>query len=541
LPKLRLSLIAKLAVSTSLVLLVFMALFAYFNIETLKKIFLEEAISDADKLSDAIIKTTHYQMLEDDRQRAYQMIQEVGTQKGIEIIRLINKDGRIIFSTQEHEIGTFIDKTAAACNMCHAGTTPLIQASTMNRSRIFPNKDGKQVLGLAKAIYNEESCYTAQCHFHPHNFRVLGVLDVVVSLDNMTTLVSSYRNKFISMTLFLILLIWLSITLCTQALVSQPVKQLLTHTNLLARGELNSTVPTYSSDELGELATAFNTMTISLKKARDELEDWGRNLEFKVEERTRQLKQIQDQLVRSEKLASLGELVAGIAHEINNPLTGILVFASLLEKNQHLDPATKSDLALISRECQRCASIVRGLLEFSRESVPHKDWVSLNDIMDASVALVQHQSSFHDITIVKEYDVSLPPAFVDANQIQQVLVNILLNASHAMPQRGELRIVSGIDSASSIVYVSISDTGHGIPEENMKKIFDPFFTTKENSGTGLGLSVSYGIISSHGGKIEVQSSVGVGTTFTVKLPIGAEQCADKDNRSQEQRTARQLE
>jgi two-component system, NtrC family, sensor kinase len=531
LPKLRLSLIAKLAVSTSLVLLVFMALFAYFNIETLKKIFLEEAISDADKLSEAIIKTTHYQMLEDDRQRAYQMIQEVGTQKGIEIIRLVNKDGRIIFSTQEHEIGTFIDKTAAACNMCHAGTTPLIQASTMNRSRIFPNKEGKQVLGLAKAIYNEESCYTAECHFHPHNFRVLGVLDVVVSLDNMTTLVSSYRNKFISMTLFLILLIWLSITFCTQALVSRPVKQLLTHTNLLARGELNSTVPTYSSDELGELATAFNTMTISLKKARDELEDWGRNLEFKVEERTRQLKLIQDQLVRSEKLASLGELVAGIAHEINNPLTGILVFASLLEKNQHLDPATKSDLALISRECQRCASIVRGLLEFSRESVPHKDWVSLNDIMDASVALVQHQSSFHDITIVKEYEVSLPSALVDANQIQQVLVNILLNASHAMPRGGELRIVSGIDSASSIVSVSISDTGHGIPEENMKKIFDPFFTTKENSGTGLGLSVSYGIISSHGGKIEVQSSVGVGTTFIVKLPIGAEQCADKDNRS----------
>jgi len=541
LPKLRLSLIAKLAVSTSLVLLVFMALFAYFNIETLKKIFLEEAISDADKLSEAIIKTTHHQMLDDDRLRAYQMIQEVGTQKGIEIIRLVNKDGRIIFSTQEDEIGTFIDKTAAACNMCHAGTTPLIQASTMNRSRIFSNKDGKQVLGLAKAIYNEESCYTAECHFHPQNFRVLGVLDVVVSLDNMVDLASSYRNKFISMTIFLVLLIWLSITLCTQALVSQPVKQLLTHTNLLARGELNSTVPSYSSDELGELATAFNTMTISLKKARDELEDWGRNLEFKVEERTRQLKLIQDQLVRSEKLASLGELVAGIAHEINNPLTGILVFASLLEKNQHLDPATKSDLALISRECQRCASIVRGLLEFSRESVPHKDWVSLNDIMDASVALVQHQSSFHDITIIKEYDASLPPALVDANQIQQVLVNILLNASHAMPQGGELRIVSGIDSANAIVYVSISDTGHGIPEENMKKIFDPFFTTKENSGTGLGLSVSYGIISSHGGKIEVQSRVGVGTDFTVKLPIGAEQRADKDNRPQEQRTARQLE
>ncbi|HEX5773804.1 MAG TPA: ATP-binding protein [Geomobilimonas sp.] len=518
-PTLRLSLIAKLAISTSLVLLVFMALFAYINIETLEKIFLQEAVSDAENLSEAIIKTTHHQMLDDDRLRAYQMIQEVGTQSGIESIRLINKDGRIIYSTREEEIGTFVDKKAAACNMCHAGATPLTHASTMNRSRFFTNAHGKQVLGLAKAIYNEESCYTAKCHFHPENFRVLGVLDIVISLDKVMAITSSYRYKFTSMTFFLLLLIWLSITLCTQALVSRPVKHLLKHTNLLARGELNSKVLTASNDELGELASAFNTMTVSLKKARDELEDWGRNLEVKVEERTHQLKQIQDQLIRSEKLASLGELVAGIAHEINNPLTGILVFSSLVSDDPRLNPELKDDLEKIRRETQRCAKIVRGLLDFARESVPHKVPTQINDLIDASLDLVTHQSSFHDITVAREYQHALPQVLVDPNQIEQVLVNMLLNASHAMAAGGKLTVTTGLTSGDNRLFISIRDTGCGIPEENLGKIFDPFFTTKENLGTGLGLAVSYGIVESHGGNIEVQSTVGVGTAFTIRLPL----------------------
>ena len=518
-PIIRLSLIAKLAISTSLVLLALMALFAYINIETLQKIFLDEAISDVENLSESIIKTTHHQMLDDDRMRANQMIQEMGTQSGVESIRLINKDGRIIYSTDNDEIGTFVDKKAAACNVCHAGATPLIQASTMNRSRFFTNAEGKEVLGLAKAIYNEESCYTAECHFHPENFRVLGVLDVVVSLDKVIAITNSYRYKFTSLTFFLLLLIWISITLCTQALVSRPVKQLLKHTNLVARGELTSRVLTSSGDELGELAAAFNTMTASLKKARDELEDWGRNLEVKVDERTHQLKQIQDQLIRSEKLASLGELVAGIAHEINNPLTGILVFSSLVGDDPRLNPELKDDMEKIRRETQRCAKIVRGLLDFAHESLPHKIQTQVNNLIDATLDLVTHQSSFHDITVVRAYHEALPHAFVDPNQIEQVLVNIMVNASHSMTNGGTLTISTGLTNDDRNLFICIRDTGCGIPEGNLGKIFDPFFTTKENLGTGLGLAVSYGIIESHGGKIEVQSTVGEGTAFTIRLPL----------------------
>ena len=516
---LRFSLITKLSISTSLMLLLFMALFSYMSLEALEKLVLQEAASDADKLTETLIKTTHHQMMENDQKRVYQTIQEVSSQSGIEQIRMINKNGIIIYSSKASEIGTFLDKSAEACNMCHAGAIPLTQVPTMSRSRLFNDRNGEQVMGLAKAIYNEKSCSSAACHFHPENARVLGVLDVIVSLDNMRAMLDSYRYKFSAMTLFLTLFVWGSITLFTQTLINQPVKHLLQHTKLLSRGELDTSVPYFSTDELGELANAFNNMTLNLKKARTELEEWAKNLEAKVEERTREIQLMQNQLIRSEKLASLGELVAGIAHEINNPLTGILMFSSMIQSDTRLDPAMKNDMAMIVRETKRCAKIVKGLLDFSRETPPSKKVSCINSIVDDTLALVTNQSSFHDINIIKNYDPQVPSVLVDPHQIEQVLVNILLNASHAMTAGGSLTITTGGDPAGKFVFAKVTDTGCGIPAENLEKIFDPFFTTKETKGTGLGLSVSYGIIESHGGEIAVESKVDVGTTFTIRLPL----------------------
>jgi two-component system NtrC family sensor kinase len=518
----RLSLITKLTLLTSLILVAFMALFAYVKLDTLRQLLVEEAASDADKLSETIIKTTHYQMLVNDLPRVYEMIREVGTQSGITHIRLINKSGRIIFSTDENEIGTFLDKNAQACNMCHAGQTPLLHATTMNRSRIFFDRSGKQVLGLAKAIYNEEKCYTAKCHFHTGSFRVLGVLDVIVSLDKMQALLKSYRDKMINMTFFLLLLVWICLTLCMQKMVNIPVRQLLQHAKRVGSGELGAAVAITSRDEMGELAEALNEMTLKLKSSHNELEEWARTLEEKVRERTQELQRMQRQLIHSEKLASLGELVAGIAHEINNPLTGILVFSSLIKNDDKLDPTLKNDLETVIRETERCATIVRGLLEFSRESVPQKAWTSLNQVMDASLALVENQAQFQNITIHRNYSPAIPEFSADPNQLEQVFINMLLNASHAMPNGGTLRITTEMASDGKCLQVKIADTGCGIPEENMAKIFDPFFTTRQNGGTGLGLSVSYGIVNNHGGIIEVESAIGVGTTFTIRLPADTE-------------------
>jgi len=520
---LRLSLITKLSLAISLILLATMGLFAYINVEQLEKLLYEEAVIDADKLSETIIRTTHYHMLENNLKRAYQIIDEVGAQRGtIERIRMVNKFGLVTHSTDNKETGLFLDKKAEACSMCHSGPSPLVHATTMNRSRLFTNREGREVLGLAKAIYNEERCYTAPCHFHPKEAKVLGVLDVIVSLDQMHQKVYAYRNEIIVLTVMQIGLIALCLTFLTQRLVNRPVRALVRHANLIGGGDLDARVSVKNRDELGDLAEAFNGMTINLKRARVELEDWGKNLEEKVEQRTQEIKKIQSQLVHSEKLASLGELVAGIAHEINNPLTGILVFASLLSSDSKLDPSLKGDLDLIVKETQRCARIVKGLLDFSRESMPQKKPSSLNAIMDATLTLICNQACFHDINVIKEYNPDIPEMHMDPNQIEQVFINLLLNACHAIGGPGEIRIRTGLDQEREEAYVVITDNGCGIPEDNLSKIFDPFFSTKENKGTGLGLSVSYGIIEGHGGSIDVQSTVGVGTTFTCWLPLDHE-------------------
>ncbi len=249
-----------------------------------------------------------------------------------------------------------------------------------------------------------------------------------------------------------------------------------------------------------------------------EVNEWGKNLEAKVSERTREIRQMQTQLIRSEKLVSLGRLVAGITHEINNPLTGILLFANLTSKSPDLDPLLKNDLAVIINEANRCAKIVSGMLDFSRESIPKKKPSSLNSIMEATLALIGQQSIFRNIHFVREYQPDLPLIPVDENQIEQVFINMLLNAGQSMPGGGTIEIETYTESGE-FNCVKITDTGMGITEENIEKIFDPFFTTKNDKGAGLGLSISYGIIDRHDGKIEVQSNAGKGATFTIKLPL----------------------
>ncbi len=291
-------------------------------------------------------------------------------------------------------------------------------------------------------------------------------------------------------------------------------------TRKIAEGDLSLELSISSKDEIGQLAESFNHMLVRLKQARQELEDYGRTLEEKVENRSQQLKKIQLQLMQSEKLASLGRLASGVAHEINSPLTGILTFSHLLMRKLKGNPDLQRELELIVKETTRVSTIVRGLLDFARESKPQKRPCNINDLILHTLSLVQHQSVFHDIRIQKNLDGHLPITLLDSNQIQQVFMNILLNAADAMPAGGALTITSQLTAGDSFMQIRFTDTGCGIPEQDLSKIFDPFFTSKaEKKGTGLGLAVSYGIIDRHNGKIEVQSEVGKGTTFTVKLPL----------------------
>ena len=299
----------------------------------------------------------------------------------------------------------------------------------------------------------------------------------------------------------------------------RPLREMVWATRKIAEGDLSLELSISSKDEIGQLAESFNHMLIRLKQARRELEDYGRTLEEKVERRSQQLKKIQAQLMQSEKLASLGRLASGVAHEINSPLTGILTFSHLLMRKLKDNPELQRELELIVRETTRVSTIVRGLLDFARESKPQKRPCNINELILHTLSLVEHQSVFHDIRIVKNLDPQVAMILLDANQIQQVFMNVLLNAADAMPAGGTLTITSTMAPEDSFVQVRFADTGSGISEKNLPRIFDPFFTTKaDKKGTGLGLAVSYGIIERHRGHIEVQSEEGKGTTFTIKLP-----------------------
>lgn len=516
---------------TGLVILTTMVIFALYNINMLEKIWLDDTLREVDSLGETIINTTHYQMLEDHRQRAYQVIDEISGQKGIERIRLFNKVGVITFSSSKEEIGSRVDLGAEACNGCHSGPSgqteqfPDRDFSRSTRSRFFSGPDGEKILGVTREIKNLPSCSTADCHAHASQIPVLGILDVQVSLGGMQATMLNYKKSVIAFTLFLLCVLGLCLSVLTQKFVKHPVEDILEYTGKLAKGDFSSRINTRRKDELGDLANAFDDMAEELEEAHLELKNWGQTLETKVVQRTEELQKMQAQLLQSAKLASLGELVAGIAHEINNPLSGILLFSSLAAKQKDIDPQLRENLETIKRETQRCSQIVQGLLEFSRSSIPEKRVCSLHQIIDETINLIVQQPIAQNVIFNKCYSADLPDIPLDRGQIRQVFMNLVMNACQAMPNGGTLTLQSEICQECAVVQVS--DTGFGIDEQQLNNIFDPFFTTKERDGTGLGLSISYGIIDNHGGKIEVQSTLGEGTTFTVKLPLTAKDLGDE--------------
>jgi two-component system NtrC family sensor kinase len=515
----RLGLMIKFSIISAVVLLFTMSIFILFNIAGLKTAFMDVYTTDVDNLSETIIATTHHAMLAGEVDEAYQLMERAGTQENIKNIRLIDKHGVIRFSLHENEIDTFVDSSRdPSCDMCHFEGKPKVQASTMDRRRVFPDENGEEVLGVTRGIYNDSICSQPSCHYHPADVNLLGVLDIVVSTKDVMAQVSRYRTNVLVELVFLIIALSLCLNLLTSKLITQPVNTLLDHTRLLSRGEW-PLIENISNDEFGELAESFNEMTSSLKKAGEEREEWAATLESKVEKRTQQIREMQSVIIRSEKLASLGELAAGIAHELNNPLTGIVLHASLIEENPDLPSQFREELSTITGEADRCARIVKNLLDFSRKTEPSKAMNSVNDTIDRALGLVEHLASFQNIEIIKDYTEDLPDLLLDPGQIEQVFVNMFVNASQAMEDEGRLTLWTGLDVDGESVLVRVEDTGQGIPEENIGRIFDPFFSTKGGKGTGLGLSVSYGIIEGHGGTIEVKSNVGEGTVFTITIPV----------------------
>lgn len=282
-----------------------------------------------------------------------------------------------------------------------------------------------------------------------------------------------------------------------------PVQKLASASRELAQGNLETRVEKSSDDELGELADAFNTMAYALNERDERLKEFTRK-----------------KFMESERLALVGQLAANVAHELNNPLQGIVTYSRLLLEKDIRDEPSSQNIQKIVVQANRCRDIIRGLLDFSRQRKPDKTLSDINSILNEGLSLVENQALFQNVEIVMNLDESLPKVVIDPSQIVRVFINLIVNAAEAMEGTGRLTISSLFDELQKCVEVQVSDTGPGIPEENIDKIFDPFFTTKETGhGVGLGLAISYGIIKEHKGSISVESEVGKGTTFTVRLPL----------------------
>jgi len=575
----------------------------------------------AHQLSETINSSMRQYMLANQREQLHETINAIGGHHGICGVRIFNKEGFIMYSAKAEDIGTMVDKEAESCYACHTVDQPLERLPQEDRTRIFRrDEDSPRGLGVINAIYNEPACWQSACHAHSEDQQVLGVLDVTICLTDIDKQIHQSTIKSIVFSILVIIGLCLVVGLLLNRMVTRPVRALVGATHQVALGNFSHTIEDHGEDELGQLADSFNNMTEKLSEMRM-------------------------QLFQFDKMASLGRLAAGIAHELNNPLTGVLTYGSFLLKRAEGNPELQEDLEVIVRETMRSRDIVKGLLDFSRQSVPRKSEVNVNDVLDRTLLVVKNQLKINRIRIVDQRDGDIPEILVDPNQIQQVFLNLVVNAIEAIgSDGGSITISSSIVSLSphgivqirnvscvnghdlidathkiegmpsirvkakyggnegfvhidpiyggqrhhfgiallrdapvdvhcpecdiSLVHpekkcpecgapvyvlqtpdkgpiegcarhggtwqrwemiehegertyieVRISDTGSGITNEDLNDIFEPFYSTKGQKGTGLGLSVIWGIIDTHGGTILVDSEVGKGTTFTVRLPV----------------------
>jgi two-component system NtrC family sensor kinase len=398
----------KLIIAVGLLTIIIIGGFSFFNIQSQKDTLLTQAELQANKLSETIKKSTLSSMLLNKRDQIHEIINTVGQEAYIREIRILNKEGKTMFSSRNEFIGEMVDKKAESCYVCHTANEPLEKLPMKERMRIYKiHPDSSRILGIINPIYNDKTCWNAACHAHPENQTILGVLDVTIFLKDVDQQIEDSQMRSVIFAIFSIITLSLFIAYLIRKWVAVPVSELVKATNHVSAGELNYTIKDLGKDELGILARSFNNMTKKLSDARL-------------------------QLFQSDKMASLGRLAAGVAHEINNPLTGVLTYSSFLLKRTKDNPELQEDLNVIVRETKRSREIVKSLLDFARQSVPKKRSSDLNKIIEDAIVVVENQLLLKHIKLIRQLDDSLPLITIDKNQMQQVFINLLVNASDAI-------------------------------------------------------------------------------------------------------------
>ena len=481
----------------------------------------------AAQYSDLITKATHDGMLLHRLDEVQETLERLVSSDAVEAIRIYDKDGAIVLSGHGEEIGAIVATGSPTCNSCHSAGSVRSEAS-LERSSLAQSPAKREVFRHLSVIANEASCAGAGCHAGPQEVRILGVLDVEMSMQPMQAALRAEQRRIVGTAAALMLIIGLGSAAYVRRVVRKPVRRLLEGTQRIAGGDLQTRIEVRGNHELSQLGRSFNKMAGELSQARQELQSWSQRLEEKVAAKTDELQRIQQQVLQMEKMASLGKLSATVAHELNNPLSGMLNYTRLVQREMKTQPLTADAQADVSRflermqaECVRCGRIVSDLLLFARGHGARMGPANLREIVDHSLTLVDHHLQIHNVELrSRQFDGD--DRFVgDGDQLQQALVALLVNAVEAMSaddaHERSLQVTLYGDADS--VGFDVCDTGVGIAPDVLPHIFEPFFSTKgDTSGVGLGLAVVYGIVQRHAGTIQVNSELGRGTCVRVRLP-----------------------
>lgn len=460
-------------------------------------------------------------MLLQHKEAVHAALRDVASAPGIRAVRIYDKRGKIRFSTDASELGVTIDRGAEACAICHGAA--FHAAKDESFTRVLRPADGP-VMGQSRLIRNEERCAGAKCHEPPSEKAFLGVMDFQTSMRALDQATRRARASTFFAAIVMTTVGGLAALVMILRFVRRPVLALVEATQAVAKGKLETRIELGQSTEFFELAAAFNQMTADLAAARERQQRWEESLTRAIDQKTADLATAHRRMAHMEKMASLGKLAAMVAHEINNPLAGILVYAKLLKRELAVDAISDADrlealryVDVVQRESARCGDIVKNLLSFARRSRTAFTEQSIGTIVERGLMTVAHLFRHNGVTTTVEPMGGDDAVLCDPDEIQQALVALLVNAAEAMPSGGELRIsVAPLDDDR--IVVSVHDDGIGIPDDVLPQIFEPFFSTKgDEKGVGLGLAAVYGIVRRHDATIDVESEVSKGTTFRLTL------------------------
>lgn len=490
-------------------------------------------LQNGNNVGSIVESSLYHSMLENDKSRLQSTLDALNKMSGIDELNLYDSNDSLVFSSSKSDT---LNHFNPDCRSCHDNLKTLFSEKEIshrileldNECVMYQDDKKRRHLLIKQPILNEPSCFTSACHAHGPDDEVLGSLVIKMPLNELDKAVQEFSTNFYLLATFTTIALAIFLILFTNKKIKTPLNALLRASKAVANGDLSFRleVKPRQLDDMRMVSVAFNNMLDKLHLASVELQNWSYQLEYKVQKKSEELLEAQNELIHIERIASIGKLSSSVAHEINNPLSGVLTYTKLVQKQLgkvELETNTKEsmlkNLRVIESETKRCGDIVKGLLDFSRNDQQNFENLHLHKILKETYDLMSHQMKISNISFLTDFSAYNDLIYCSANQIKQICVALLVNSSEAIYQNGEV-IMRTSNPDENTVKLEVIDNGTGISQEDMKHIFEPFFSSKQKaSGTGLGLPIVHGIVQSHKGTIDVSSEVGKGTIISICLPL----------------------